>query len=207
MKNKKLSIIGIFVLCLLFLVACNKEKKEVAKPKENGVVLRLEGGDFGYPNPFRHQNRGPGFFKMELIYDSLLEKDENGLIPWLAKEWEVSEDGKTFTFTLVDGAKWHDGKDLTAEDVAFTVEYFKKHPPVRGGLMLNGEYLIDSVSVDGNKVIIHTVDYTPVALEKIGSMRIIPKHIWEKVDDPEKFSGEGDIVGSGPYKLVAYNSE
>ena len=49
--------------------------------------------------------------------------------------------------------------------------------------------------------------YTPVALEKIGSMRIITKHIWEKVDDPEKFSGEGDIVGSGPYKLVAYNSE
>ena len=73
--------------------------------------------------------------------------------------------------------------------------------------MLNGEYLMDTVSVDGNKVIIHTVDYTPVALEKIGSMRIIPKHIWEKVDDPEKFSGEGDIVGSGPYKLVAYNSE
>ena len=138
MKNKKLSIIGIFVLCLLFLVACNKEE-EVAKPEEKEVVLRLEGGDFGYPNPFRHQNRGPGFFKMELIYDSLLEKDENGLIPWLAKEWEVSEDGKTFTFTLVDGAKWHDGKDLTAEDVAFTVEYFKKHPPVRGGLMLNGE--------------------------------------------------------------------
>ena len=207
MKNKKLGIIGIFVLCLLFLVACNKEKEEVAKSEEKEVVLRLEGGDFGYPNPFRHQNRGPGFFKMELIYDSLLEKDENGLIPWLAKEWEVSEDGKTFTFTLVDGAKWHDGKDLTAEDVAFTVEYFKKHPPVRGGLMLNGEYLMDSVSVDGNKVIIHTVDYTPVALEKIGSMRIIPKHIWEKVDDPEKFSGEGDIVGSGPYKLVAYNSE
>ena len=90
MKNKKLGIIGIFVLCLLFLVACNKEKEEVAKPEEKQVVLRLEGGDFGYPNPFRHQNRGPGFFKMELIYDSLLEKDENGLIPWLAKEWAVS---------------------------------------------------------------------------------------------------------------------
>mgnify|MGYP000726780939 CR=1 FL=1 len=70
-----------------------------------------------------------------------------------------------------------------------------------------GTNFSDAYMYDGNKVIIHTVDYTPVALEKIGSMRIIPKHIWEKVDDPEKFSGEGDIVGSGPYKLVAYNSE
>ena len=41
MRNKKLSIIGIFVLCLLFLVACNKEKEEeVAKPEEKEVVLR-----------------------------------------------------------------------------------------------------------------------------------------------------------------------
>ncbi len=45
MKNKKLGIIGIFVLCLLFLVACNKEKEEVAKSEEKEVVLRLEGGE------------------------------------------------------------------------------------------------------------------------------------------------------------------
>ncbi len=82
MKNKKLSIIGIFVLCLFFLVACNKEKKEVAKPKENGVVLRLEGGDFGYPNPFRHQNRGPGFFKMELIHFHLFLIMNHKLTPF-----------------------------------------------------------------------------------------------------------------------------
>jgi len=201
--NKFKSIFTMFLLLLVF-VACGKQEM---KEKKSEIVLREEGGDFGYPNPFRHQNRGPGFFKMELIYDSLLEKDEKGMIPWLAKEWEVSEDGQSFTFTLVENAKWHDGLPLTPEDVAFSVKYFEKHPPVRGGLMLHGKYLMDEVKLDGNKVMIHTAEYTPTALEKIGSMRILPKHIWEKVTDPEKFSGEGDVVGSGPYKLVSYSAE
>ena len=207
MNNKKIRILGLCFLCFFILFSCNKEANGKMQGSEQEIVLREEGGDFGYPNPFRHQNRGPGFFKMELIYDSLLEKDEKGLIPWLAKEWTVSEDGQTYTFTMSGNTVWHDGRPLTAEDVAFSVRYFEQHPPVRGGLMLNGKYLMDSVTVDGNKVSIHIPEYTPTALEKIGSMRIIPKHIWENVTDPAKFSGEGDVVGSGPYKLVSYSSE
>ena len=142
MLNKKLSALntlGICALCAVLAVSCSKDKnadiqamqKPVAK-QDAEIVLREAGGDFGYPNPFRHQNRGPGFFKMELIYDSLLEKDEKGLIPWLAKEWTVSEDGQTYTFTLVDNATWHDGKPLTAEDVAFTVKYFEAYHSYSG---------------------------------------------------------------------------
>ena len=139
--NKKFSAhntLGMCALCVMLAVSCSKDKnadmqamQKPAAKQDAEIVLREAGGDFGYPNPFRHQNRGPGFFKMELIYDSLLEKDEKGLIPWLAKEWTVSEDGQTYTFTLVDNATWHDGKPLTAEDVAFTVKYFEAHPPMR----------------------------------------------------------------------------
>ncbi|CAL7914927.1 ABC transporter substrate-binding protein [Fusobacterium necrophorum] len=204
MKITKYKIILMLFLLLFVFISCGKQE---AIKEEQDIILREEGGDFGYPNPFRHQNRGPGFFKMELIYDSLLEKDEKGLIPWLAKEWEVSEDGQSFTFTLVENAKWQDGVPLTPEDVAFSIKYFEEHPPVRGGLMLHGKYLMDRVEIEGNKIKIHTPEYTPTALEKIGSMRILPKHIWEKVTDPEKFSGEGDVMGSGPYKLVSYNPE
>lgn len=207
----KRMIISFVIGCVIgsgaLLCAGGKTEPAGAAEAAKELVLRQAGGNFGYPNPFRHQNRGPGFFKMELLYDSLLEKDEKGLIPWLAKEWTISEDGKSFTFTLVDGAVWHDGYPLTAEDVAFSAEYFKKHPPVRGGLMLNGKYIIESVSTDKNTVTIRIPVYTPTALEKIGSMRIIPKHIWEKIEDPVQFAGEGAAVGSGPYMLVEYNPE
>ena len=135
MLNKTIRALGLCALCVVLTVSCRKEKtadmQSPAAKKDADIVLREAGGDFGYPNPFRHQNRGPGFFKMELIYDSLLEKDEKGLIPWLAKEWSVSEDGQTYTFTIVDNVTWHDGKPLTAEDVAFTVKYFEAHPPMR----------------------------------------------------------------------------
>ena len=91
MLNKKIRALGMCALCAMLAVSCGKEKNaDMQNPeakKAADIVLREAGGDFGYPNPFRHQNRGPGFFKMELIYDSLLEKDEKGLIPWLAKEW------------------------------------------------------------------------------------------------------------------------
>ena len=79
MNNKKISILGLCFLCFFILFSCNKEANGKMQGSEQEIVLREEGGDFGYPNPFRHQNRGPGFFKMELIYDSLLEKDEKGL--------------------------------------------------------------------------------------------------------------------------------
>ena len=122
MKIMKYKIILMLFLLLFVFISCGKQE---AIKEEQDIILREEGGDFGYPNPFRHQNRGPGFFKMELIYDSLLEKDEKGLIPWLAKEWEVSEDGQSFTFTLVENAKWQDGVPLTPEDVAFSIKYFE----------------------------------------------------------------------------------
>ena len=42
--------------------------------------------------------------------------------PWLATSWKVSSDGKTFTFNLRKGVRWHDGKDFTAKDVKFTFD-------------------------------------------------------------------------------------
>lgn len=57
------------------------------------------------------------------VYEGLTFRDENGEIePKLAKEWEVSEDGLTYTFHLEEGVTFHDGSDFTAEDVVATLE-------------------------------------------------------------------------------------
>ena len=57
----------------------------------------------------------------DLIFDGLVRYDEMGQPqPALAQEWSLSEDNLTFTFTLREGATWHDGEPVTAEDVAFT---------------------------------------------------------------------------------------
>ena len=57
------------------------------------------------------------------MYDSLVFPNPDGSVkPWLAKGWEISGDGLTYTFELVPGVKFHNGDELTADDVVFSLE-------------------------------------------------------------------------------------
>ncbi len=173
-----------------------------------GLTLRLAGSNIGTPNPFQHTTRGPGIFRTWLLYDALLEVDETGEIPWLAQSWEVSDDGTVYTFHLVENALWHNGEPLTAEDVAFTFGYYREHLPVYHSLQADGEYIVESCEViDTYTVSVTLTHFDSTCLKSIGLARILPKHIWETVDDPATYDGEGVTVGSGPYKLDTYNAE
>jgi len=151
-----------------------------------------------------HYPRGPGIYKTNLIFDSLIEKDDQGLVPWLAEKWDINSDGKEYTFYLRKNVKWQDGKDFTANDVKFTIEYEKEHPPV-------SSYDLSSVS-EIDVVDDHTIKFTltqPVApfLDEISSVKIIPEHIWKDVSDPNKFDSSDAVIGTGPYKLADYSKE
>ncbi|WP_427869468.1 ABC transporter substrate-binding protein [Leucobacter luti] len=63
---------------------------------------------------------------MSNVYEGLVELDEKGeIVPLLAKEWKVSDDRKTYTFTLQEGVKFSNGEDFTAEDVKFSFDRVK----------------------------------------------------------------------------------
>jgi peptide/nickel transport system substrate-binding protein len=220
MKKKIKSLISLIlsISTMLALSACrhpsnqtvvtNNESPSATKTEQKSVVLRLAGGDTGLPNPFKHSMRGPGLSKMQLLYDSLLEKDEKGDIPWLAKSWEANADQSIYTFHLQENALWHDGKPLTAEDVAFSFEYYKQHPPVSNDLIVNGDNIVKSSKViDKHTVEITFNTYDTTYLSKIGFTRIIPKHIWENVSDPTTYEGDGATIGSGPYVMDTYNAQ
>ena len=107
-----------------------QQKVRASENDENSYevkVIRLEGGDWGYPTPYSHYPRGPGGFKMYLIFDSLLERGREGLIPWLARDYQIKNGGTQYLFTLRKDIKWHDGKSLTAEDIKFSLEYATEH--------------------------------------------------------------------------------
>lgn len=64
------------------------------------------------------------------IHDGLISLDKDGKPrPCLATAWNVSGDGRTVTFTLRRGVKWHDGKEFTSTDVAFSLTALKKYNP------------------------------------------------------------------------------
>lgn len=72
----------------------------------------------------------------------------------------------------------------------------------------NGESIIESIDIlNDNEVKLIMKKPQVTNLEKVGTTRILPKHIWENIDDPNSYEGEGDIVGSGPYMFDSYNPE
>ena len=184
----------------------NKDNIESNKDSDGYLVetLKLEGGtDWGTPNPFLNESRGPGTAKMRLVYASLLEKDETSDISWLAESFDFN--GNDYTFTLFDNTTFQDGTPLTTEDIAFTIDYFKKNPPVSNSLGAGEKFIVDHYTIVDEKTITITVkEANADTLSSLGSFVIIPKHIWEKVDDPYSYTGDGYLVGSGAYKCTAY---
>lgn len=193
----------IIILFILVLTSCGIE--ESPNNQAEAETIRLEGGDYGYPSPYAHYPRGPGGYKMNLIFDSLLERDKDGLIPWLAKDYEISDDGREYLFSIREGVKWQDGETLTAEDVKFSFEYNSYNPMVWSRIQADD---IENVEIkDDNQILITVAETNAALLYDLGRLRIIPKHIWEDVDNPREFTQSEAVIGTGPYRLDNYNQE
>lgn len=201
--KKSLLICSLIFVSLILFTGCSSDSTDTATTDHHVEVIRLAGGtDWGSPNPFLNVGRGPGVGKTKLIFDSLLEADESGIIPWLATEWSV--EGNVFTFKLKEDAAFHDGTPLTTADVAFTIDYYKAHPPVSNPISNN---LIQSYEiVDPGTIKISVEKPQATTIAKLGSFQILPKHIWEKVADPATFNSPEAFIGSGSYKFSSYDA-
>lgn len=176
--------------------------QDAEKSKER--ILTVSGnGDFGFPSVYTISPKGQGYMTLSYIFDTLMWKDESGLIPYLAEDCSVSEDGLTYTFQLRKGVSFTDGTPFTAEDVKFTFDYMKEHP-----------YKWVSVSMveEASVVDEHTVEiklnktYNPFLSDVAGSLPILPKHIWENVTEPETFTEPEAAISTGPFILENYDA-
>lgn len=174
------------------------------------VTLVMPGDDWGYPSPFAFYFRGPGYLRMSYLFDTLVWKDAEGFIPWLAEDWETSPDGLTWTFHLRNDVRWHDGHPLTAEDVVFTFDYFKDkyaQGMVKWGWPVDK---IDRAEIvdDGHAVAVHLANPTAGLLTDLfASLPIIPQHIWKDVVDPMSKLDEEAAMGSSLFRLREYSKE
>ncbi|WP_232699670.1 ABC transporter substrate-binding protein [Brevibacillus daliensis] len=177
-----------------------------ATADESVDLVRLTWGDSGYPSPFAFSPSGPGgYLRNSFLFDTLTWKDESGVIPWLAKSWEISKDELTYTFKLEQDVTWHDGKPFTAEDVVFSFNYYKKFP-----FNWTGDFShIESVTKSDDYTVVFTIKnkYAAFLSDLVGIVPIIPKHVWEKVDKPVEFRDDAALVGTGPYTLKQYDEK
>lgn len=129
----------------------------------------------------------------------LMKMDENGnVIGQTAEDYEVSEDGKTWTFDIRDDLYWSDGQKVTAEDVKFTFDYLGEKYPAAGWI----NKTVEDISVEDGAVIFKlNKPYSRLNLE-FCTYNILPKHIWGEIDEPMEYTNEGELVGFGPFVIV-----
>lgn len=210
-KKKKLTII---LTILLLITGCTNsidDEKNISNKTQGKSIYKLDtlkqagGTDWGMSNPYLQDPRGPGTAKVKLVFDSLLEADEEGIIPWLANKWDI--DGNIYTFTIVDNSYFHDGTLLTTEDIGFSLDYYEKYPPINNFLTSSDGNIVDSYNiVDDTTIKIKVKQSLANTLTNLGSFLILPKHIWGNIDDPYTYMKSEGFIGSGPYKWGKYDS-
>lgn len=134
------------------------------------------------------------------IYDSLLRKnykDQTQLEPRVAEKWEISEDGKCYTFHLRDDVTFHNGTKLTAKDIGFTLDMYAASE--YQGAVVEGFDHYDIVDDTTIKVYTKSV-YAPF-LDSLDQMFIASKAYFEEAGK-DKFAQEP--IGCGPYKWVSH---
>ena len=139
------------------------------------------------------------------VYDTLFRLDAEGNPePWLATEYEVSEDGLEWTFTLRDDVYFHNGEKMTAEDVVFSWETALAENPTAATSMLNG--LAAGEVIDDTHVKATLSHVSPAFLNMLCTQMgvIINKAYYEEVGGAEGYAAHP--VGTGAYKFVSRTS-
>ena len=178
------------------------------------INMEVVGGDgyvrTGATSPLKNLNPVAAkdhleFLELRMIYDRLFRISPEGKAePWAAESYKVV-DPTTIELTLRKGMKFHDGKEVTAEDVKFTLDY---HQQWKAPFFVESLKNVAAVETDGKYGVRIKLKepYAPFIPNLLGAIFIIPKHVWQdipdKVDvtDPLNYPNEKPI-GSGPFKF------
>lgn len=183
---------------LLLLLACSTAL--AADDVVDVLTIADPTGDWGFPSPYGHYSRGPGYIRMSLIFDTLVWKDENGYVPALAESWQMEDD--SYVFNLRNNVTWQDKVPFTAEDVVFTINYIKEHPYQ----WVNSQPVKSAEAVDDYTVKLYlNGSYAPFLDMVAGTLPILPKHIYENISNPAEFQDGAALTGTGPYRLTDYD--
>ncbi len=146
-------------------------------------------------NPIINKNQSVSYV-LSLVYDSLFTIDENyNIIPQLVKDYSLHSNGLGIDITLKD-ATWHNGKNVTSEDIEYTIDIIKNNTASPYNVFVNN---IERVELNSHKnfTIIFKESY-PFSIETL-IFPILPKY---ELIDKENF--DFNLVGSGRYKIEKY---
>ncbi|WP_208990682.1 ABC transporter substrate-binding protein [Pseudovibrio sp. Tun.PSC04-5.I4] len=153
--------------------------------------------------PYVHGKNGISYLYTSYVFDTLLSQAKNGqLARGLARRWTLSKDGLSCDIYMDMRASWHDGKPVTAGDAAFTFRYMREHPYVFAST--ENVKSAEVLSADHLRLTLKQPD-AGLLTGLLLSMPVLPKHVYQSVEEPQRFAEAIAATGSGPYRLAGYN--
>lgn len=136
----------------------------------------------------------------EQVYNGLVQLDENAnALPDLAESWTISPDGLVYDFKLRAGVRFHNGREMTADDVVYSLNRVKDP----NGGSPQGYLLVDVASIEATAPdavrITMSKPFAALLIQLTSTMAIVPKEEVEKNGDLSKTG-----VGTGPFRFVEY---
>lgn len=123
-----------------------------------------------------------------------------------AEKWDVSSDGKTYTFHIRPGMQWSDGQPATARDVAFTYNYILDSLKTKDPLTLFTLTKVTKVTAPDDATVVVTLS-DPSSLILGAYIPILPEHVWKKITPKQAnsaFANPVPVVGTGPFQAVEW---
>lgn len=141
-----------------------------------------------------------GYPLVTLVYDTLMWRDAQGVArPWLARSVKSTGGGRRLTIRLRRGARWQDGRPVTAADVAFTFDFVARRFHPRFTPQLSD---VSRVVATGSRTV--TIDLRRPSLgfydQPLADLPILPRHLWQRLAPGAV--PPGPAIGSGPYRLT-----
>ena len=187
---KKALAVALSLLMSVSVLAGCGQKSPADQRKKNGEIAVGIAQDLGSSLDPRSLASAGAREVLFNVFEGLYKPTASGdFAPALASDYKVSEDGRTYTFTLRDGVKFHNGKTMTADDVVYTFKSYAESSTdsnLKAGLAA-----VADVKADGNKVVISLSDPNSDFMAYVASVHVIPADYTEQETKP---------VGTGPFR-------
>lgn len=191
------------VLLLVLVIYLASNFTTVIVPDRGGTYIEGLVGAPQYINPILCQYNRVDSDLVALIFSGLTKLNEkNEIVPDLAEDYQISEDGTVYTFRLRSEVFWHDGQPLTADDVVFTIQAIQD-PDFKGPPYLADLWRDVAVEKDGQRTVRFRlnepftpfIDYTTIGL--------LPQHLLKDVPAPELPMHPFNLqpIGAGPFAV------
>ncbi|MCR5033144.1 MAG: ABC transporter substrate-binding protein [Lachnospiraceae bacterium] len=190
MKKKRLALLLSVVLTTVAVAlgGCAGDKQESTSQITIGIPQDIEDS----LDPMKATAAGTKEILFN-IYEGLVKPDSDGnLIPAVASEYKISEEGRVYTFTLREDIKFHDGSSVTADDVVYSLERYADGQS--GDALASAFSNIDDISAPTDKTVVIVLKEANTDFLSYLTAAVIPK----SNADPDTVA-----IGTGPYRYVS----